>query len=431
MTFKKFRIFFYCLIIAYIPSISISHAKLLFDNSLPKEDFEIEAECRNLFPYIFFDYFNRRECVEKNIEKRDEQIKYEKNLNEERIREYNARGCIAENLSKIQLIIINIKQNLRRKYDEDIRSLNIDQAHQIINAIDKNFKISIIIPEDNFQEKVLVFQIFSNCDSSFHYLANLRFGIDGVARWLRFYSKNRPIGSDDFAMNLSDGENSDEYEAEREKKRKINEEIETKRILEEIKAKKALEEAKQSDEKIRSDREQELQKVAKPGAPGYLLSSNNNCKIWNENPVENETVVFNGDCLNGVASGKGEAIFSSYTNGKLEQQRFEGVFDFGKLNGEGKIISMSGWQYSGEFLNSKKHGYGVLIFANRERYEGFFSNNYPEGNGIFYYQINDYQTNREVVARHGCLWIKFEQTLLRVIGPSDLTESKCKLIYRK
>jgi hypothetical protein len=40
-------------------------------------------------------------------------------------------------------------------------------------------------------------------------------------------------------------------------------------------------------------------------APGWIIATNQRCKIWNPEPKPNESVTWSGPCKDGLASGKG------------------------------------------------------------------------------------------------------------------------------
>ena len=88
-------------------------AELVFDI---KEDYEIVAECKQLFPNLFWDFFDRNECIDN---KKQNQEAAKKNIRIEeakRAREDKARGCIANDLPRIEADLEAIKKSLRNIY---------------------------------------------------------------------------------------------------------------------------------------------------------------------------------------------------------------------------------------------------------------------------------------------------------------------------
>ncbi len=104
----------------------------------------------------------------------------------------------------------------------------------------------------------------------------------------------------------------------------------------------------------------------------YTTTSNNHCKVLNQNPQPNETATWNGDCVNGFANGKGTLQW--YENGE-KTDVFMGNFRQGERHGKGKVTSTNGESYEGDWLNGQKHGKGKYIWANGSSYIG----DYQEG----------------------------------------------------
>jgi hypothetical protein len=80
--------------------------------------------------------------------------------------------------------------------------------------------------------------------------------------------------------------------------------------------------------------------------------------------------------------------FGRYINEKGEV--FEGAFENGKLNGEGKM-NKSDKEYKGSFFYGLRNGYGVET-SETEQYEGYFKNDKKDGNGTLTFKktINKY-----------------------------------------
>lgn len=66
-----------------------------------------------------------------------------------------------------------------------------------------------------------------------------------------------------------------------------------------------------------------------------------------------------------------------------DDSRYEGDFQRGKFNGEGRFIHANGDMYVGEFVDNMAEGYGKFMSHDGNlHYEGFFEKNLPHGKGI-------------------------------------------------
>ena len=110
----------------------------------------------------------------------------------------------------------------------------------------------------------------------------------------------------------------------------------------------------------------------------FVQASNIDCKVGRPNLAAGETVVWEGGCVNGLASGAGAAQWSK---GGKPNFRFEGSFEKGLLEGKGKMTTAEGDRYEGDYRNGMRHGYGVYGSADGSRYEGEYQNNQRNGTG--------------------------------------------------
>lgn len=90
---------------------------------------------------------------------------------------------------------------------------------------------------------------------------------------------------------------------------------------------------------------------------GWSKDPRTGCRLWNNYPKASDSVRWNGECVNGYASGKGEALWSSY-GGEYESDK--GEFRNGKLNGHAVITLKDGRRFDGEFRNNLPDGPGTL-----------------------------------------------------------------------
>lgn len=122
----------------------------------------------------------------------------------------------------------------------------------------------------------------------------------------------------------------------------------------------------------------------------WVITSNNNCKVYNSNPQPNETVTWSGACKEGKAHGTGTLQW--YKDNK-PTDTYVGDYHHGKMYGKGKYTWLNGDKYEGEWEDEKRtkgkftwangnsydgewllgkyfHGQGTYIWANGSRYAG-------------------------------------------------------------
>ena len=95
------------------------------------------------------------------------------------------------------------------------------------------------------------------------------------------------------------------------------------------------------------------QAMAQPGnsaMPDWITVTNQPCKVWNPNPVPNESVTWSGACTDGLASGQGTLRWE--VNGKLDAE-FEGRYLNGKRNGPGVLTTGDGRRIEGTWVNDE------------------------------------------------------------------------------
>ena len=83
-------------------------------------------------------------------------------------------------------------------------------------------------------------------------------------------------------------------------------------------------------------------------------------------------------------NGKGRII-------SLNGDCYDGEFNHGVIEGNGIFISKKGgYHYSGQFKNNKFHGHGKLIYDDNTTYEGNFSEGYMSGEGNLLFRDGSY-----------------------------------------
>ena len=85
----------------------------------------------------------------------------------------------------------------------------------------------------------------------------------------------------------------------------------------------------------------------------WILSSDTKCKLWNPSPTTNESITWNGSCLDGIAQGRG--IVQWFLN-ELPTNRYEGQVEAGKRHGLGVVTYKNGVRIEGQFRDGIPHG---------------------------------------------------------------------------
>lgn len=110
-----------------------------------------------------------------------------------------------------------------------------------------------------------------------------------------------------------------------------------------------------------------------------FTAAQNGCKVANPTPKPNETVRWNGPCVDGYADGKG--VMQWYVGGE-PSTRYEGTVHHGQLSGRGKLTMSNGASYEGDWLAGKQDGTGVQAMPDGNRYQGEWKNGQPDGRGV-------------------------------------------------
>lgn len=87
-----------------------------------------------------------------------------------------------------------------------------------------------------------------------------------------------------------------------------------------------------------------------PKTPDWIIATNQPCKIWNSDPLPNESVTWSGSCEGGFASGKG---IIHWTENGIADVEFDGEYANGKRNGPGVIITPDGHRFVGEWIDDQ------------------------------------------------------------------------------
>ena len=108
------------------------------------------------------------------------------------------------------------------------------------------------------------------------------------------------------------------------------------------------------------------------------ITDKNGCKIANPTPRANESVTWDGTCVDGFADGSG--VMQWYL-GATPGARYEGVVARGQFFGHGKLTLPDGASYDGEWVNGKQQGNGTLSTPDGAAYRGEWKNGEPDGHG--------------------------------------------------
>jgi hypothetical protein len=111
-------------------------------------------------------------------------------------------------------------------------------------------------------------------------------------------------------------------------------------------------------------------------AGGFVADPNNGCRVWNPHPQPDESVIWNGPCVDGFAHGAGHL---QWLKNNKPYETDEGEWNEGRQQGRGSQDWFFG-RYVGEFSGGEPHGRGILTLRTA-RYEGEFRNGTPNGTG--------------------------------------------------
>jgi hypothetical protein len=104
--------------------------------------------------------------------------------------------------------------------------------------------------------------------------------------------------------------------------------------------------------------------------PGWISDSRTGCRIWNAEPVPNQSVSWSGGCQNRLAQGRG--VLQWFRNGR-PHDRYDGELVAGKYDGQGKYVwADSGFHYEGEWRDGRANGTGELT-TKKDSFKGSWS----------------------------------------------------------
>jgi hypothetical protein len=102
-----------------------------------------------------------------------------------------------------------------------------------------------------------------------------------------------------------------------------------------------------------------------------IADPRNGCQVHDPLPQPGESITWDGACVNKLASGKG--VLRWLQDG-VEQERDEGSWRQGRLNGQGVIVFASGAYFEGNFVDDRPNGYGLYVDDDGRHYNGLWKN---------------------------------------------------------
>lgn len=103
----------------------------------------------------------------------------------------------------------------------------------------------------------------------------------------------------------------------------------------------------------------------------FIKDHKSNCKIWLDEVTPADSLIWNGNCKNNFASGKG--FLQWYQNAKLAAT-YNGEMKQGKFDGKGKFEIIGYASFEGTFINGALNGKGAAYFSNGGKTIGNFVN---------------------------------------------------------
>jgi hypothetical protein len=98
-----------------------------------------------------------------------------------------------------------------------------------------------------------------------------------------------------------------------------------------------------------------------------FVKDSNGIWIWNPNPMDNETVLWQGNVKDGYAHGEGLLTWYYF---KRVVSTYKGEMRLGRPHGYGVYRFADGDIYEGSWHDGKRHGFGRQWFAHGESYIG-------------------------------------------------------------
>ena len=114
-----------------------------------------------------------------------------------------------------------------------------------------------------------------------------------------------------------------------------------------------------------------------PFGPGWSITDNQDCQVWNYGEAELEPFTWSGACVDGKVSGNGRLAFLD------GEYVYEGTMSAGMMDGHGTIVSSDGHHYEGSWVDGEPHGHGNEVLPSGEQYEGGYRHGKRHGHGLY------------------------------------------------
>jgi len=133
--------------------------------------------------------------------------------------------------------------------------------------------------------------------------------------------------------------------------------------------------------------------------PQYIAAERSGCQVWIDRPMAQEKIEWNGECIDGFASGKGVLFRKFVRAGQTLEAGFSGTLVEGRAEGQGRNWLPSGYVYEGNHKAGVFHGHGELTSPLADEvYSGSFSDGLPHGIG----ELKTHQQTYVGVWSKGC-----------------------------
>ena len=126
--------------------------------------------------------------------------------------------------------------------------------------------------------------------------------------------------------------------------------------------------------------EELARRKAAAAAQGWSIDDKSGCRIRNPKPATSESVTWSGDCVNGMAQGRGTLQWSE--DGRPTGS-YTGEMREGNRNGRGVSTDREGGRYDGDWRDNKRSGRGVYTWPDGRLYVGEWEDDRPHGGGTF------------------------------------------------
>ena len=113
-----------------------------------------------------------------------------------------------------------------------------------------------------------------------------------------------------------------------------------------------------------------------------LVKTSSGCNAYTYQKLENITIEFDGNCVDGSINGKG--TLKVYSNNKLLFTT-EGEFKDGLPNGQATSVTVNGGKFVGELKDGAPNGIGTYSYANGNKYIGEWVGGKYHGQGTLFH----------------------------------------------